>query len=177
MIYLSTFSKTLTPGLRLGWIVAPAEVIGKLVQLKQGADLQTSTFVQVVAHEAARGGWLDEHVHTLRRVYRERRDVMLESLEEVFPASMGVTWTRPQGGLFLWLRLPQGMTSTELLALALKQNGAFVPGAAFFASADEGRHYCRLNFSNAQPAMIEEGIRRIGTAVRHMAGEKEPVPA
>lgn len=177
VIYLSTFSKTLTPGLRLAWIVAPAEVIARLVQLKQGADLQTSTFVQVLAHEVARGGWLDEHVQNLRRVYRERRDVMLAALERAMPPELGVTWTRPQGGLFLWMRLPEGMAAADLLKVALAQNVAFVPGDAFFATGTEGRRYCRLNFSNAQPAMIEEGIARLGAAVQRMAAEREPALA
>ena len=94
VIYLSTFSKTLAPGLRLGWIVAPPDVIAKLVQLKQGADLHTSTFVQMIAYEVARDNFLDEHVKLIRRVYRERRDVMLEALQQFFPPE--VTWTRPR---------------------------------------------------------------------------------
>ena len=106
VIYLSTFSKTLAPGLRLGWIVAPPKIISKLVQLKQGADLHTSTFTQCVAFEVARGGFLDQHVKLIRGVYRERRDVMLQALEEFFPPE--VTWTHPQGGLFLWVTLPEG---------------------------------------------------------------------
>src|SRR3974390_2957560 len=101
VIYLSTFSKTLAPGLRLGWVVAPPEVIAKMVQLKQGADLHTSTFTQMVAYEVARDNFLDEHIKLIRRVYGERRNVMLSALEEHFPAE--VTWTRPQGGLFLWV--------------------------------------------------------------------------
>ena len=106
VIYLSTFSKTLSPGLRMGWIVAPPEVITKLVQLKQGADLHTSTFGQMVAYEVARDGFLDEHIKLIRRVYGERRDVMLHALEEYFPPE--VTWTHPLGGLFLWVTLPRG---------------------------------------------------------------------
>ncbi|MCC6192324.1 MAG: PLP-dependent aminotransferase family protein [Anaerolineales bacterium] len=171
VIYLSTFSKTLTPGLRLGWIVAPKEVIAKLVQLKQGADLHTSTFTQMVAHEVARGGFLDEHVHTLREVYRARRDVMLAALDESFPASTGVSWTRPAGGLFLWLRLPEGLSAQALLAVAVKANVAFVPGDAFFAEPGAGARYCRLNFSNAAPDQIQEGVRRLGQAVGQMQGE------
>lgn len=166
VIYLSTFSKTLAPGLRLGWMVAPADVISRLVQLKQGADLHTSTFAQMVAYEVARGGFLDEHVRRLRQVYRQRRDVMLEALEENFPPSSGVTWTHPAGGLFLWARLPDGMDCHCVLEAALQQNVAFVPGDAFFASGDDGRRYMRLNFSNAAPEMICEGVRRLALAVR-----------
>lgn len=171
VIYLSTFSKTLTPGLRLGWIVAPKEVIAKLVQLKQGADLHTSTFTQMVAYEVARGGFLDEHVHALREIYRARRDVMLAALDESFPPTTGVSWTRPAGGLFLWLRLPEGLSAKALLEVAVKANVAFVPGDAFFAEPDAGTHYCRLNFSNAAPDQIQVGIRRLGQAVRQMQGE------
>lgn len=166
VIYLSTFSKTLAPGLRLGWIVAPPDVIAKLVQLKQGADLHTSTFTQMIAYEVAHGGFLDEHVRRLRVFYRERRDAMLAALDECFPREWGVTWTRPQGGLFLWMRLPEGVDCRRLLEAAIKENVAFVPGDAFFADEDEGRRYCRLNFSNASPKMIREGVRRLAQAVR-----------
>jgi 2-aminoadipate transaminase len=172
VIYMSTFSKTLAPGLRLGWIVAPPEVIGRLVQLKQGADLHTATFTQMVAYEVAHGGFLDEHVRQLRQVYGERRNVMLAALEANFPPEMGVTWTRPAGGLFLWMRLPPDIDSHDLLEAALRQDVAFVPGDAFFATGDEGRHYCRLNFSNAQPEMIREGIRRIALAVHELKEEE-----
>ncbi len=171
VIYLSTFSKTLAPGLRLGWIVAPPEVIVKLVQLKQGADLHTSTFNQMVAYEVARGGFLDQHVREIREVYRERRDVMLETLEECFPPGSGVSWTHPQGGLFLWLRLPERMDSRRLLEAALKENVAFVPGNSFFADEAEGGRYMRLNFSNAQPDLIREGIRRLAKATLEQLGE------
>jgi 2-aminoadipate transaminase len=167
VIYLSTFSKTLSPGLRLGWIVAPPEVIAKLTQLKQGADLHTSTFTQVVAYEVARENFLDEHVKRLRVVYRERRDVMLEALQQYFPPE--VTWTHPKGGLFLWVTLPTAMDAHELFEEALKQNVAFVPGDSFFAPNSHGVHpnaHFRLNFSNARPEQIREGIRRLSVAVK-----------
>jgi 2-aminoadipate transaminase len=175
VIYLSTFSKTLAPGLRLGWIVAPPEVISKLVQLKQGADLHTSTFVQMVAYEVARDNFLDEHIKLIRRVYGERRDVMLRAMEENFPSE--VTWTRPQGGLFLWVTLPEGMDCHQLFEAAIKENVAFVPGDSFYASnghADEGRRHFRLNFSNASPDQIREGIRRLGVAIKKQWAELHP---
>lgn len=175
VIYLSTFSKTLAPGLRLGWIVAPAEVIAKLVQLKQGADLHTSTFVQMVAYEVARDNFLDEHIKLIRKVYGERRDVMLESLEEYFPPE--VTWTRPQGGLFLWVSLPEGMDCAQLFEAAIKENVAFVAGECFYAAngyAEEGRRHFRLNFSNAQPEQIREGIRRLAVAINNQWGKLHP---
>jgi 2-aminoadipate transaminase len=165
VIYLSTFSKTLAPGLRLGWIVAPQEVITKLAQLKQGADLHTSTFNQIVAYEVAKDGYLDGHVRLIRRVYRERRDVMLAALQEFFPEEC--TWTRPQGGLFLWVTLPAGLQSGKLFKTALEENVAFVPGESFYSVTDEmGARQLRLNFSNASPEKIREGMRRLANAVK-----------
>ena len=175
VIYLSTFSKTLAPGLRLGWIVAPPDVIAKLVQLKQGADLHTSTFAQVVAYEVARDGFLDEHVKLIRKVYGERRDVMLEALQEYFPPE--VTWTRPKGGLFLWVTLPKGMDCQALFETAIKENVAFVPGDSFYATENgEGRLHFRLNFSYVPPDQIREGIRRLSVAVKRQMEELHLTP-
>ncbi len=166
VIYLSTFSKTLAPGLRLAWIVAPEEVIAKLVQLKQGADLHTSTFNQMVAYEVAREGFLDQHAKLIRQVYRERRDAMLAALDQYFPAD--VVWTRPHGGLFLWVTLPQGMDCHELFQAAIAENVAFVPGDCFYVTEDaEARRHLRLNFSFSRPEVIREGIRRLSIAVRN----------
>ncbi len=172
VIYLSTFSKTLAPGLRLGWIVAPASVIQRCVMAKQGMDLHTSTFVQMVAYEViSQGDFLKEHVRLIRRVYRERRDVMLAALARHFPP--GVTWTRPEGGLFLWVRLPEGVDALSLLQTAIENRVAFVPGVAFYPDGT-GRNTMRLNFSNAQPAQIEEGVRRLGEVI---AAQMELAPA
>jgi len=164
VIYLSTFSKVLAPGLRVAWIVAPPDVIARLSQLKQSTDLHTSSFTQMVIYEAARDGFIDEHVKLIRKVYKERRDAMLEALQDFFPPE--VSWTHPHGGLFLWVTMPPGIDSRKLLDTALRQNVAFVPGEAFFPSGDPGSHM-RLNFSNAQPEMIREGIRRLSIAVAH----------
>ena len=177
VLYLSTFSKTLSPGLRLGWIVAPPEVITKLVQLKQGADLHTSTFGQMVAYEVARDGFLDEHIKLIRRVYGERRDVMLQALQEFCPPE--VTWTRPLGGLFLWVTLPVGMDCHCLFDAALKQNVAFVAGDCFYGGNGcdvEGMRHLRLNFSNAKPDQIREGIRRLATAIKDQLAGLRPEP-
>jgi 2-aminoadipate transaminase len=159
VIYLSTFSKTLAPGLRLGWIVAPAEVIQHCVMVKQGMDLHTSSFVQMVAYEVVQDGYLKEHVRKIRDVYRTRRDVMLAALERYFPE--GITWTRPQGGLFLWATLPEEIDTVALLEKAIENKVAFVPGTAFYPDGG-GRNTMRLNFSNAQPEQIKTGIRRLG---------------
>ena len=165
VFYLSTFSKTLAPGIRLAWIVAPEDVITKLVQLKQAADLHTSTFNQYVAYEVARDGFLDLHVKRIRQVYRERRDTMLQALQEFFPHE--VTWTHPKGGLFLWVTMPEGTDSEALLKAALAENVAFVPGDSFYANnGHEGGRHMRLNFSHSRPEQIREGIRRLSLAVK-----------
>jgi len=166
VIYLSTFSKTLAPGLRLGWIVAPADVISKMVQLKQGGDLHTSTFTQMVAYEVAHDNFMDEHIKMIRRVYGERRDAMLAALEEYFPPE--VSWTRPAGGLFLWVTLPEGMDCQKVFEAAIKQNVAFVPGDSFYANnGAESRRHFRLNFSYVPPEQIREGVRRLALAVKN----------
>ena len=178
VIYLSTFSKTLAPGIRLGWIVAPPDVITKLVQLKQGADLHTSTFAQVVAHEVAKDGFLDEHVKLIRKVYSERRDAMLEALREFFPPE--ATWTHPKGGLFLWVTLPEALECQKLFDAALKENVAFVPGDSFYARngfTEEGNRHLRLNFSYVPPEKIREGIRRLSVAVKSQMGQLHGVHA
>lgn len=162
-LYLSTFSKTLAPGIRLGWIVAPQAIIAKLVQAKQGADLHTSTFTQMIVNDICQRGFVRQHVKQIREVYRQRRDVMLAAMEKYFPE--GVTWTRPQGGLFLWVRLPPGVDCLELLKVAIEEKVAFIPGTAFYPDG-AGRDAFRLNFSNASPEMIEEGIKRLGKAIK-----------
>lgn len=164
VLYLSTLSKTLAPGLRIAWVVAPESVISRLVQMKQGADLHSSTFCQMVAYEVAKDGFLDRHVKTIRELYGERRNAMLGALERHFPE--GVRWTKPQGGLFLWITLPEGFDSTRLLKEALeREKVAFVPGASFFPRGG-GERTCRLNFSYAGPDRIDEGIRRLGSVIK-----------
>ncbi|MCX6552449.1 MAG: PLP-dependent aminotransferase family protein [Acidobacteria bacterium] len=174
VIYLSTFSKTLSPGIRLGWIVAPVEVIRKLVQAKQGTDLHTSTVNQMVAYEASRGGFLDQHVKMIRAVYRERRDTMLAALAQHFPK--GISWTRPQGGLFLWLTFPEWMDAGKVLKAAVEQKVAFVPGTSFFADGT-GHNTARLNFSNATPERIEEGVKRLARCLETLIESHQPKDA
>jgi 2-aminoadipate transaminase len=163
-IYLGTFSKTLTPGLRIGWIVAPAEIIRRLVQAKQGADLHSSTFDQMIANDVAQRGILKAHVKRIRDTYRERRDVMIEALEEFWPG--GCCWTRPEGGLFLWAETPESVNTLDFMETALKNKVAYVPGVHFYPYADGGFNAMRLNFSYAQPETTVEGVRRLGTALK-----------
>ena len=169
VIYLSTFSKLLAPGLRLGWGIAPSEGIQKLVMSKQAADLHTSSFNQYVAFEAAKGGFLDEHVKMIRATYKERRDVMVEMMEEMFPA--GVTWRKPKGGMFLWSILPEGMDSAEVLKRAIEKKVAFVPGEAFHPIGG-GKNTMRLNFSYSSPETIREGITRLGVTLKELIADK-----
>jgi 2-aminoadipate transaminase len=163
VIYLSTFSKILAPGLRLAWVVAPPNVIFRLAQAKQGADLHTATFTQMVAWQVAYDGFLDRHRDLIRRVYREHRDIMLASMEQDFPK--GVRWTRPQGGLFLWVTLPEGNDATKLLPLAVEKKVAFVPGSPFFPNGG-GENTLRMNFSNATPDGIRTGMQRLGEVLK-----------
>lgn len=172
VIYLSTFSKTLAPGLRLAWVIAPPEVIRKLVQAKQGADLHTSTFNQVVAFEVARHNFLDEHIKLIRRVYRERRDLMLASMDRYFPPE--VDWTHPEGGLFLWASLPEYLDSAEVLKTAIEKKVAFVPGAPFYSTGG-GHNTMRINFSNATPEQIQLGVSRLGQVFAEKIAAKTAV--
>ncbi len=168
VIYLSTFSKILSPGIRLAWVIAPEQVIKKLVNAKQAADLHTATFNQMIAYEVGKGGFLDEHVKIIRDVYKERRDVMLETMDEIWPA--GTQWTKPQGGMFLWGILPKDMDSAEVLKLAIERKVAFVPGMAFHANGG-GLNTMRLNFSYSKPEIIREGTTRLGLLLRELVSK------
>jgi 2-aminoadipate transaminase len=163
VIYLGTFSKILSPGLRLGWAAAPAPVLEKMNLGKQAADLCSSTFTQhVVAAYFESARW-EDYVASLRELYRGRRDVMLDALAEHFPPE--ASWTRPQGGLFVWATLPDYLDTTDLLARALSHDVAFVPGRAAFLDG-RGGSSLRLNFSGVTDEAIREGVRRIGEVVR-----------
>jgi len=164
-IYLGTFSKTMAPGLRLGWIVAPESLMKRLVQAKQGCDLHTGTLVQYIANDICQRGILKPHIKKIRKVYKKRRDTMLEALAEFWPEEC--QWTHPEGGLFLWARVPESIdTDTFLREKALQEKVAFVPGINFYPNADGGTEAMRLNFSYAPPDVIVEGIKRLGIALK-----------
>jgi 2-aminoadipate transaminase len=163
VIYLGTFSKILSPGIRLGWAVAPGPVLEKMNQGKQGTDLCSSSLSQLfVAAYFAEGNW-QEYLGGLRDLYRRRRDTMLDALAEHLPPE--AAWTRPQGGLFIWATLPDYIDTTDLLALGLSRNVAFVPGRAAYLDG-RGGSSMRLNFSGVDDDAIREGVRRIGEVVR-----------
>ncbi|OCW55735.1 PLP-dependent aminotransferase family protein [Hoeflea olei] len=162
-IYCGSFSKTLAPGLRVGWVCAAKPVISKLVLIKQAADLHSATLNQMAIHTVASEGF-EAQVDTIRDVYRTRRDAMLAALAKHMPE--GVSWTRPDGGMFVWVTLPQRFDGAALLAESLKtERVAFVPGRAFFADGS-GANTIRLSFSCANEAMIDEGIKRLARAVQ-----------
>ena len=162
VIYCGTFSKVLTPGLRVGWVIADEAVIDKIVMLKQAADLHTSTLNQYITYALVQDGVIEQQLPRLRAEYRTRRDRMLAALERHFPPD--VTWTRPEGGLFLMVTLPAHMDAAALLQEALKHKVAFVPGEDFHLQG--GQNTFRLNFSNAQPEHIDAGIQRLGQVIR-----------
>jgi 2-aminoadipate transaminase len=169
VIYMSTYSKLLAPGLRLAWVIAPPQVIRKMVMTKQAADLHTSSFNQYVAYEVAKDGFLDEHVKVIRSTYKERRDVMLEMMEEMFPSE--VTLVKPHGGMFVWGIMPEDMDAAEVLKRAVERKVAFVPGTAFHAYG-EGKNTMRINFSYSSPDLIREGITRLGMTLKELIKEK-----
>jgi DNA-binding transcriptional MocR family regulator len=163
VLYCGTFSKTIAPALRIGWVAAPRPVIEKLVLLKQASDLHASTLNQMLIHEVA-STIGSRHLETIRRTYRARRDAMLAALEEHFPS--GVEWTRPEGGMFIWVTVPDRIDTEDLLHRALTEaRVAFVPGRTFHAD-ESGRNTLRLNFSLNRESVASDGIRRLGAVLR-----------
>ena len=168
VIYIGTLSKILSPGIRLGWAVAPPPVMEKMALGKQATDLCTSTLAQYFALEYFAEERWRSYVDSLCDVYRSRRDVMLEALSQHFGEQ--ATWTRPEGGMFVWATLPSYIDTSDLLAKALRENVAFVPGAAAYADGQTGTSSMRLNFSGSDEDEIREGIRRIGKVVSEQVG-------
>lgn len=163
VVYLSTFSKIFSPGVRLGWINAPRPILEKLNLGKQAADLCSSSFAQKVVSEYFKGDFWQKHVNHLTKVYRKRRDAMVAALEEFFPEE--ATWSVPHGGLFLWAQLPEYLDTTEMLAEAISEKVAYVSGRAFFPDRS-GKHCMRLNFSYPTEEEIHEGIKRLSKVIK-----------
>src|SRR5436190_10114947 len=173
VIYVGTLSKILSPGIRIGWAVAPPPVMEKIALGKQATDLCTSTLSQYFALEYfGEGRWRD-YIDSLREIYRSRRDAMLEALERHFPPQ--ATWTRPGGGLFVWATLPDYIDTSDLLAKALRENVAFVPGAAAYVDGRRGSNSMRLNFSASAAHEIREGVRRIGAVLSEQVALYETI--
>jgi 2-aminoadipate transaminase len=164
ILYLGSFSKMISPALRLGWMVAPRELLPRLTVLREALDLESSQLMQRTVAEFLARGYLVPHLAQLNAANRRRRDLMLDALQRELDGF--ATWTVPDGGLFVWLTLPEGTNTEELLHDALKQNVAFVPGFAFAAGQASGRNCMRLNFSNAPTEKIADGIQRLGGVIR-----------
>ncbi|NYB51975.1 MAG: PLP-dependent aminotransferase family protein [Methanobacteriaceae archaeon] len=164
-ILFGTFSKIVSPGMRMGWIVAPPEIMDKLVTAKQASVLHSNYFTQRVVHQYLSDNDVDSHIQKIRQLYKSQRDQMVDCIKEFLPS--GVEHTEPEGGMFLWVTLPDGMSSLELFEIALEEKVAFVPGEAFYTDNPE-TNTLRLNFSNCSEDEIVEGMKRLGRAIEKM---------
>lgn len=162
VIYLGSFSKVLTPGIRLGYVVGPVPLIRKLEQAKQAADLHTSQLTQMVVYEAIKDGFLAQHIPSIRTLYANQCQAMLDALTEFFPA--GVTWNKPEGGMFIWVTLPEHIDGMQLLEEAIAQHVAFVPGAPFYANEPQ-KNTLRLSFVTVPPEKIREGVAKLAKLI------------
>jgi 2-aminoadipate transaminase len=172
VVYLGSFSKVLAPGLRVGYLIAPKALYPKLVQAKQAADLHTPSFTQRLIYEAVKDGFLAQHIPRIRALYAEQCRVMLDALQREMPE--WVRWNHPRGGMFIWMQLPAGSDATQLLALALQENVAFVPGATFFAENPEP-HTLRLSFATTTPERMYEGAARLGALIKQHCRPRDRV--
>jgi len=163
VMYMSTFSKILAPGLRVGWVVADEEILKKLVIAKQSADVCTNMLGQRIAHEYIVRGHIGPQIEKIKKIYSRKMDLMLRGMDEFMPK--GIKWLKPDGGMFLWVTLPEGMDSADMLKKALKKRVAFVTGKAFFADPKDGTNAMRLNFTHPSDELITEGLRRLGSVV------------
>ncbi len=164
-ILFGTFSKIVSPGMRMGWIVAPPEIMEKLITAKQASDLHSNYFTQRVVYQYLQDNDVDRHIQSIRKLYKLQRDQMVQSIRKYLPE--GVKHTSPEGGMFLWVTLPEGVSAMELFQLAIKENVAFVPGETFYTE-DPEINTMRLNFSNSNVEEIEEGIKRLGKAIEKL---------
>jgi 2-aminoadipate transaminase len=165
VIYMGSFSKVLTPGIRLGYVCAPLPLVRRLELAKQAADLHTAQLTQMVVHEVVKDGFLDQHIPTIRTLYGNQCQAMLDAMDEHFPDS--VSWTRPEGGMFIWVTLPKHVNAMQLLDQALAARVAFVPGAPFYAN-DPQTNTLRLSFVTVPPERIREGVAILGKLIRDM---------
>ena len=163
VIYGGTFSKTMVPGFRLGWIVASPEVISVCVMAKQAADLHTATFTQMIAYEVTRDNFMDTQISKIREYYHQQRNLMLQAIEKYFPED--VHFTRPTGGMFLWVTLPKGSDTLNLLKEAVNRGVAYVPGEPFYANGG-GLHTLRLSYSIATAEQVDKGMASLGELLR-----------
>jgi 2-aminoadipate transaminase len=163
VIYMGSFSKVLTPGIRLGYVVAPLPLVRRLELAKQAADLHTAQLTQMVVHEVVKDGFLDQHIPTIRALYGNQCQVMLDAMAEHFPAS--ASWTKPEGGMFIWVTLPKHINAMELLDEAIQNKVAFVPGAPFYANEPE-TNTLRLSFVTVPPERIRQGIEILGKLIK-----------
>lgn len=164
-ILLGSFSKVVAPGMRLGWICANPEIMEKLIIVKQAADLQTNSFSQRVVCQYLEDNDLDLHIRKIKKMYQSQRDCMVEMIRRYFPPQ--ISYTQPQGGMFLWVTLPKGMSSLKLFELASKVNVAFVPGDPFYVD-ENNTNTLRLNYTNSNEVEIKEGIKRLGKAIEEL---------
>jgi 2-aminoadipate transaminase len=162
VIYMGSFSKVLTPGIRLGYVCAPLPLVRRLELAKQAADLHTAQLTQMVVHDVIKDGFLDQHIPTIRTLYSNQCQAMLDAMTEFFPED--VTWTRPEGGMFIWVTLPKSIDAMQLLDQAIAAKVAFVPGAPFYANEPE-KHTLRLSFVTVPPERIREGIAILGKLI------------
>ena len=170
VVLLGTFSKTFVPGFRLGWVLAPKEIIDRLIVAKQSADLCTPIFNQEVAARYMEKGYYEKNLKNTIDLYRHKRDLMHQYLTEYMPE--GVTWTRPDGGLFLLLTMPEGLDARDLFDIAIKENVAFVIGEVFFCDG-KGQNTLRLNFSYVSDEDMLEGVKRLANAIRKLMESKK----
>ncbi|WP_322998767.1 PLP-dependent aminotransferase family protein [Castellaniella sp.] len=168
VIRLGTFSKVLAPGMRLGYVVAPRDIISKLVQIKQATDLHTATVTQMAVYETVRGGFLQQHLPKVRALYQRQCGYMLDALQQHFPAD--ARWTRPQGGMFIWVTLREGIDTAELLQRAIARNVAFVPGAPFYAGVQAPTNTLRLSFVTVPEDRIRAGVQVLGELIGPAGG-------
>lgn len=162
VVHMATFSKVLSPGFRLAYVIAPNGVIDKMELAKQSVDLCTPTFTQSIARRFISEGYMDEHLPNIISMYKRKRDIMLDALEEYFP--QGCEWTHPRGGMFLWATLPEHIDTREMFKDAIKEKVAYVHGRAFYVNGG-GDNTMRLNFSNPSDEDVTEGIRRLGATI------------